>query len=115
MNTYLSKLVFNILIDNDKETQQFDEQIRIIQANDLESAFLKAKAVGKKEEEIFLNEKNQQVCWKFIDVTDLYPLQQYKDGDQIYSSTHELSDADAFIKYTHEKSMLIQTNFLTFA
>lgn len=114
MNTYLSKLVFNIVIDN-KETQQFDEQIRVIQARDLESAFLKAKAVGKKEEETFLNEKNQQVRWKFIDVTDLYPLESYKDGEQIYSNTPEIPDGEAFIKYTHEKSLLIQTNFLTFA
>lgn len=115
MNTYISKLVFNIIIDNSNTAQQFDEQIRVIQAHDLESAFLKAKALGKKEEEIFLNEKNQQVNWKFIDVTDIYPLQEYKDGEQLYSSTHEIPDGDAFIKYTREKSMLIQTNFLTFA
>jgi hypothetical protein len=115
MNIYLSKLVFNILIDNNKQAQQFDEQIRIIQAQDLESAFLKAKAVGKKEEETFLNEKNQLVSWKFIDVADIYPIQNYKDGEQIYSNTHEISDGDAFIKYTQEKSLLIQTNFLNFA
>lgn len=115
MNTYLSKLVFSISIENANETQQFDEQIRIIQARDLESAFLKAKAVGKKEEETFLNEKNQSVSWKFIDVADLYPLQEYKDGEQLYSNTHEIPDGEAFIKYTHEKSLLIQTNFLTFA
>lgn len=115
MNTYLSKLIFNITIENGEQLQQFDEQIRIIQANDLESAFLKAKALGKKEEETFINEKKQLVTWKFIDVTDLYPLQEYKDGEQLYSSTHEIPDGDAFIKYTKEKSMLIQTNFLTFA
>lgn len=115
MNTYLSKLVFNIIIDNNKETQQFDEQIRVIQAADLESAFLKAKAVGKKEEETFMNKKNQQVSWKFIDVADLYPLQEYKDGEQIFSNTHEIPDGDSFIQYTREKSLLIQTNFLTFA
>ena len=115
MNRYLSKLVFNIRIDNDKETQQFDEQTRIIEANDLESAFLKAKALGKKEEEIFYNEKHQQINWEFIDVTDLYALQEFKDGEQLFSNTHETIDGDAFIKYTHEKSMLLQTNFLTFA
>lgn len=115
MNTYLSKLVFNITIDNNNQTHQFDEQIRLIQANDLESAFLKAKALGKKEEETFVNEKNQQVTWKFIDVTEIYPLQQYKDGEQLYSCTHEIPDGDAYIEYSREKSMLIQTNFLTFA
>jgi hypothetical protein len=115
MNLYISKLVFNIQIDNNKETQQFDEQIRIIQANNLESAFLKAKALGKKEEETFFNDKKQKISWKFIDVLDLYSLQEFKDGEQIYSNTHETKDGDSFIKYTREKSMLIQTNFLTFA
>lgn len=115
MNLYLSKLVFNILIDNNKETQQFDEQTRIIEANNLESAFLKAKALGKKEEETFFNEKNQQISWKFIDVTDLYALQEFKDGEQLFSNTHETVDGDSFIKYIREKSMLLQTNFLTFA
>lgn len=115
MNLYLSKLVFNILIDNNKETQQFDEQTRIIEANNLESAFMKAKALGKKEEETFFNEKKQKISWKFIDVTDLYALQEFKDGEQLFSNTHETADGDSFIKYIREKSMLLQTNFLTFA
>jgi hypothetical protein len=115
MNLYLSKLVFNIFIDNNKETQQFDEQTRIIEAHNLESAFLKAKALGKKEEETFFNEKKQEITWKFIDVTDLYALEEFKDGEQIFSNTHETPDGDAFIKYTREKSILLQTNFLTFA
>ena len=114
MNLYLSKLVFNIIIEG-KEIQQFDEQIRIIQAQNLESAFLKARVLGKKEEELFLNEKKQQVNWKFIDVMDIYALDEFEDGQQLYSNTHELSDAESFIKYTREKSMLLQTNFLTFA
>ncbi|HET6226824.1 MAG TPA: DUF4288 domain-containing protein [Bacteroidia bacterium] len=115
MNLYLSKLVFNISIDNNKENQQFDEQTRIIEANNLESAFLKAKALGKKEEETFFNEKQQLIAWKFIDVTELYALKEFKDGEQIFSNTHETMDGDAFIKYIHEKSMVLQTNFLTFA
>ena len=114
MNTYLAKLVFNIIIE-DSAASQFDEQIRLIEAKSLEEAFFKARAIGKQEDGVFNNSRNKQVNWKFIDVTELYPLQDVKDGDQLYASTHETDDSDAFIRFTRQKSILIQTNFLTFA
>lgn len=113
MNTYLAKLVFNIVIENNSASQ-FDEQIRLIEAKSLEEAFFKARAIGKQEDGAFTNAKNKQVSWKFIDVTELYPLQDVKDGDQLYASTHETDDSDSFIRFTRQKSILIQTNFLTF-
>jgi hypothetical protein len=115
MNSYLAKLIFNIAIENKNQTSQFDEQIRLIQAKNAEDAFLKARALGKKEEDSFLNENNKMVNWKFIDVADLYPLQGVKDGEQVYALTHETEDSDSFIQFIRQKSMLIQTNFLTFA
>jgi len=115
MNSYLAKLIFNIVIGNKKEAPQFDEQIRLIQAKTPEDAFLKARTVGKKEEDSFMNKNNEEVKWKFIDVADLYPLQGVKDGEQVYTLTHETDDADSFIQFIRQKSMLIQTNFLTFA
>jgi hypothetical protein len=29
------------------------------------------------------------VNWQFIDVTDVYELESLKDGEQVYSTTHE--------------------------
>jgi hypothetical protein len=115
MNLYLAKLVFSINIENEKQTAQFDEQIRIIESNDLEGAFFKPKAIGKQEESSFKNTKNETVNWKFIDVSELYALTNVKDGQQLYSVTHEMDSANAFIEFTRKKAMLIQTNFLTFA
>jgi Domain of unknown function (DUF4288) len=114
MNTYLAKLVFNIAIENNDTTSQFDEQIRLIQAKTAEDAFLKARTVGRKEEETFLNAKNELVNWKFIDVADLYPLQGAEDNAQIYSLTHETNDSNGFIQFIRQKAMMIQTNFSTF-
>ncbi len=115
MKSYLAKLVFNIIIENKNLTSQFDEQIRIIQATNKEDAFLKARALGKREEDSFKNKNNDLVQWKFIDITDLYSLQEMKDGEQLYSQTHEADDSGNFIDYIREKAMLIQTRFLTFA
>lgn len=115
MKKYIAKLMFNINIDNGNHASQFDEQIRIIESSDLENAFYKARIIGKKEEEVFLNQDKKPVNWKFIDVMDLYPLEDLKDGDQIYSNTHENEDSNTFINYIRSKSMLIQAKSLTFA
>jgi hypothetical protein len=115
MNSYLAKLVFNIRIDNGTENKQFDEQTRLVQANTIEAAFLKARALGKNHEESFVNKENHLVEWKFIDVTELYALNNAKDGEELYSTTHEIDNAGSFIKYVQDKSMLIQAKSLTFA
>lgn len=115
MKTYLVKLVFNIDIDNGKHTSQFDEQARLIQAKNSEDAFFKARKLGKQEEELFMNKDKKAVAWKFIDVTGLYELQSMRDGEQLYSETHENKDAESFIQLVKRKSMVIQAKSLTFA
>ena len=115
MNWYIAKMVFNISIDNGKHTTQFDEQTRLIQATSIEDAFFKARHLGKQEEDSFTNKDNKSVTWKFIDIADLYALQNVKDGEQLYSTTHEKEDSDSFIKLIRHKSMVIQTKSLTFA
>lgn len=115
MSRYLAKIMFNISIDNGSHDSQFDEQTRLIEANSLEDAFHKARKIGKKEEETFVNRENKLVTWKFIDVLDLYALEDVKDGEQVYSTTHEKEDANSFIKFIRQRSMIIQAKTLTFA
>lgn len=115
MKRYLAKLIFNINIDNGNHDSQFDEQIRLVESQNLENAFHKARYLGKQEEESFVNKDNKLVNWKFIDVLDVYPLENVKDGEQVYSVTHEKEDTNAFINYIRRKSMVIQAKSLTFA
>ena len=115
MDRYLAKLVFKINIENGKNNSQFDEQTLIIEAASLEDAFFKARLKGKKEEEEFLNTEKKHVRWEFIDVSELCAIDNVKDGEQIYSATHESDDAEFFIDAIRQKSRIIQTFFLTFA
>ena len=115
MKRYLAKLMFNINIDNGNHMSQFDEQVRVIEARSTEDAFFKSRAIGKKEEESFVNNDNKLVRWQFIDVAELYPLENMKDGDQIYSTTRKIKDTTSFITYIRQKSMEIQAKNLTFA
>jgi hypothetical protein len=115
MKRFLAKLIFNINIDNGNHNSQFDEQIRIIMARNSEEAFFKARRLGKEEEESFTNSENKTVSWTFIDIANLYLLDDIKDGEQLYSTTHETEDANTFIKFIRQKSMVIQAKNLTFA
>jgi hypothetical protein len=115
MKTYLAKLVFNVSVDNLPNASEFDEQIRIVEAATLESAFHKARSIGRQEEETFVNLSNRLISWQFIDVAEVYSLESVKDGEQVYSSTHTMSDPGSYIQYVRRKSMEIQAKNLTFA
>lgn len=53
MNWYLSKLVYQIICDNGSHTPQFDEQLRLIHAEDDLHAFQKARLLGEREQDLF--------------------------------------------------------------
>lgn len=104
MNWYLVKIVFRIVCGDGEHVPQFDEQLRLIRANDKEDAFRKAQAVGKKEEETFLNRKEQLVQWQFINVSELYRLSELIDGAELYSRIEEKENAEAYIYTVNQKA-----------
>jgi hypothetical protein len=115
MKTFLAKLIFNININNGIEYSEFDEQVRLIESVSIEDALYKARMIGKKEEETFVNISNDLVKWHFVDVCELYALDEVRDGQQLYSNSIKMNDANSYIQYVRNKSMEIQTKSLTFA
>ena len=116
MNRYIAKLVFNINIGNGENKTQFDEQTWLIKADSIETAFEKARLKGKEEEASWVNQNNKQVSWEFIDVSGLYILEDAEEEKApIYSTTYENKDSDSFIHSVANKSMIIQSFFLTLA
>jgi hypothetical protein len=97
MNWYLSKIVFRIICGDGQHTAQFDEQLRLINANSKDEAFQKAQTMGMKEEEMFFNEKKQLVQWQFVAVSELYRLNELMDGAEMYSRIEEKDDAESYI------------------
>lgn len=108
MNWYLTKLVYRIICGNGEHTAQFDEQLRLIAAADEEEAFTKAQSTGLKEEDCFTNVNQQLVQWKFINVAELYKLQELIDGAVLYSMIRETGDADSYINFVQQKATHIQ-------
>ena len=98
MKWYLAKIVYRIICGEGNHTAQFDEQLRLIYAEDDMHAFQKARIMGDNEEDNFLNNAQKPVHWKFIDVSELHPLNKLIDGAELYSKICEEEDAEAYIR-----------------
>jgi hypothetical protein len=110
MNWYISKIVFNITAENTQQKPQFDEQLRLIKADSMEEAFIKARILGLSEEDSFLNDKKNKVKWEFINVSEIVPLKTLEDGMELYSNIHEAEEARSYIRCIHQKAIFLRTN-----
>jgi hypothetical protein len=109
MNWYIAKIVFGIKAEN-QQTQQFDEQLRLIAAESQEEAFLKSRKIGLSEEDSFMNDNNTVVKWEFINVAELIPLKKLEDGMEVYSRIHETEEARGYVNFIHQKAINLRMN-----
>lgn len=112
MKWYLAKLVYRILCGDGRHTPQFDEQLRLINAENELHAFQKARSFGHREQDNFLNASDKPVLWKFIDVSEVHELSSLNDGVEIYSRISEEENGDIFTKLTLLRATHLQENFL---
>lgn len=108
MNWYIAKIIFRISNGAGKSTSQFDEHLRLIEADNFEEAFLKARILGIQEESSFLNDQQEMVKWEFVNVSELFPMKELKDGQELYSQIQERDDAGPYIHYIHQKAAAMQ-------
>lgn len=111
MNWFISKIVFNISSENTSHTPQFDEQLRLISAENTEEAFIKARTIGLNEEHTFFNDQNNKVRWEFVNVAEVVTLGKLEDGAEVYSSIHETHEAKSYIQCVHQKAIFIRNEF----
>lgn len=104
MKWYLAKIVYRIICGEGNHIPQFDEQLRLINAEDDLHAFQKARTIGDKEEDSFLNNNQKPVRWKFIDVCELHRIDTLTDGAEIYSRICEEEDAVNYIKMINNRA-----------
>jgi hypothetical protein len=104
MHWYLSKIIFRIICGEGNHTPQFDEQLRLIAAQDEEEAFRKACELGEKEQDGFYNQDQQLVQWKFINVAELYLLSGLLDGAEMYSRIQETDDPEGYIDLANRRA-----------
>jgi len=110
MKWYLVKIIYQIICKGEQHTPQFDHQLRMIHAEDDLHAFQKGRLLGEREEDNFLNKNNKPVLWKFIDVSEIHPINQMLDGAEMYSKINEEDDAAAFIHVTRLRAAHLLEN-----
>ncbi|MEP6844958.1 MAG: DUF4288 domain-containing protein [Panacibacter sp.] len=113
MKWYLAKLIYQIVCGDGAHTPQFDEQLRLVMAEDELHAFQKARSIGEREQDHFLNSCSKPVQWKFIDVPELYPMDALIDGAEMYSKIREEDNADIYIRVTQMKAAHLLENSVT--
>lgn len=110
MKYFLAKIVHQIVNGPDANAQ-FDEQLRLVRASDAVNAIEKAKRIGLAEEEIFFNETRKPVQWKFIGVSELYEVNEEKEGTEVWSRITEQDHAEAFIETIRRKSEALRLRY----
>ena len=102
MNAFISKLVFQIICGTGDHTPQFDEQLRLIVAENAELAYATSMQLGETEQCSFYNMNEELVRWKFTGIADLQSLGNLQHGAEIYSAVAETDDEE---RYIHDISL----------
>ena len=110
MNWYLSKIVFQIICGDGHHTPQFDEQLRLVHAEDEKTAYAKAVSLGNTEEDTFYNNKEQLVQWRFIGVSELYQMSLI-DEAELYSRISEVDRAEDYVAMVQKKAEQIENRY----
>ena len=109
MDWYIAKIVFNIVSGNGDHRPQFDEQYRLIKADDRSEAYHKAILIGRGEEEILLNHKQELVRWDFVNVSELFRVSELRDGMELFSSIYEAEDRTLHLETVNMKAAYVQS------
>ena len=83
---------------------QFEEQLRLIKADELSWAVEKAVILGRMDSTTFLNDRNQKVEWKFVEIVEVLPLQGIVDGMELYTQTEEPENAATYLTIVKKKA-----------
>ncbi len=98
MEWYLAKLVYRFQPIIERGTVHFEEQIRLLEAEDELHAFHKAQQIGSQEECHLKDDNDCSIHWHFIDVIQLLKLHQHMDGAEILSQPYTTNDPEGYQK-----------------
>lgn len=110
MEWFLAKLVYRFQALPDTDITQFDEQLRLIHAEDELHAFHKAQQIGQQEQQSGDALSAHNICWHFIDVTELYKLNKMMDGAEVLSHLLETTDAKRYQRDVRLKAGYLLAN-----
>jgi hypothetical protein len=111
MSWYIAKIIFQIK-GNGMQRPQFDEHLRLIEAESVEEALLNARIIGISSEDTVINRQHGPVSWEFVNVMELREVKEWKHGLEISSQIREIEDATHYVEYVHNRAANLQLECL---
>lgn len=87
MRSFTAQIIYRIECEG-LPTDQYEEQWRLVYADNEELALTEARKTGKGEETTFIDRHGRTICWKLLAVKDLQPV-ELKNGGLLFSVVHE--------------------------
>lgn len=103
---FIAKLIWQIKVNNNKLSSDFDEQLRIIKAENKETALIKALNLGQNNQETLLNKEGQNIHWEFVNVEFIKEIVSFDDGVEICAQTVNVLDANQYIQEINAKAIM---------
>lgn len=89
MKSFTAQIIYRIECEG-LPTDQYEEQWRLVYAEDENTAVAEARIAGRNEEATFVDRHGRTICWKMLAVKDLQPV-ELKQGGLLFSQLREAS------------------------
>jgi len=87
MRSFTAQIIYRIECEG-LPTDQYEEQWRLIYADDEQTALTNARQAGKDEESTFIDRHGRTMCWRLLAVKDLQPI-ELTNGGLLFSMVRE--------------------------
>ena len=99
MEWFFIKLCFRVICGNGNHKPQFNEQVRLVSAGNMEEAVVKVKRIAAMEAQAVIS----PVQWQLVAVTEVMLFSEAADGAEISSVFSETDEADEFMYLLKKK------------
>ena len=87
MKSFTAQIIYRIECEG-LPTDQYEEQWRLVYADDEDRALTEARKAGKNEESTFIDRHGRTMCWRMLAVKDLQPV-DLVNGGLLFSMVRE--------------------------
>ena len=87
MKSFTAQIIYRIECEG-MPTDQYEEQWRLVYADNEEHGIAEARKAGKNEESTFIDRQGRTICWRMLAVKDLQPV-ELKNGGLLFSMVRE--------------------------
>ena len=87
MGSFTAQIIYRIECEG-LPTDQYEEQWRLVYAEDEKQALSMARESGKNEESTFIDRQGRTMCWRMVAVKDIQPV-ELKNGGLLFSMVRD--------------------------